>query len=356
MLTEYIKTVHWENVQPTKWGAEIPNLLRIAISVTEVSLQRYAVDTLRNHIAHQSGLYGTTLAVIPILFHCLDSPEINDKRWVLELLYVIQFQNPGYSKLHSEVYDAMLQEREKIEPFLKHPNSLHRLFSAHLLSRFVLHADVSANWLISQLSIEVVENVKINLVYCVGKIVSDNATVEKDTLDQILLSLKMLIGTNNFSLACHSLIASIKIRGDETDHTTISQLLDCIKHFTTEYDDDFSPYVDVAYNLCSTLARFKEPLRLSLMIQALSIATSPNMVLQLVMEMMRTYKFQKRQYNEPFLAKLTLNQRQVSESILSCDLFWESEKNIPISQTYLIDLRSRKNLLEQLEIATVVID
>ncbi|MBZ0284248.1 MAG: hypothetical protein K8L97_26145 [Anaerolineae bacterium] len=354
---DQINSVNWQQIQPPRWANEIPRLLRLMLQSLDYTTRRNTIDTLSNHIAHQSGIYETTIATLPVLLYLLDDPAVNDKEWVLELLYVIRFQNPNLSKLYSQVYEIMLQAQDKISRFLNDANLINRLFAAHILSRFVLHADQSAARLRSRLQIEQDEDVKINVIYCLGELVSHNSSATKATITHILSDLEILAQSPYFYIRCHSLIAYIRIRHDETPDQFIEGLMQCVKEFSTEYDSPVLNAANTSYDICRALAQFSEPRRLNLMTHALSIATSRRMVYSLANELLWSYDFRRKDYVTPIsLSEITHNQYRVIQAILSADLFWESGSNVSIEITYKTDLSSRDNLRKQLEQAKVVGD
>lgn len=354
---EQIDSVNWQEIQPPRWANEIPQLLRLMLQALDYTTRRNTIDTLSNHIAHQSGIYETTIATLPVLLYLLGDPAVNDKEWVLEVLYDIQFQNPNLSKLHSQVYEGMLQAQDKISRFLSDANLWNRIFAAHILSRFVLHADRPAVLLRSQLQIEQEEDVKINLIYCLGELVSHNSSATKATIAYILSDLEVLAQSSHFYIRCHSLIAYIRIRHDETPDQFIAGLMQCVKEFSTEYDSPVLNAANTSYDICRALAQFSEPRRLNLMTHSLSIATSRRMIYSLVNELLWSYDFRRKDYVTPIsLSKISHNQYRVIQAILSADLFWESGSNVSIEITYKTDLSSRDNLRKQLEHAKVVGD
>ena len=60
-IQQMIDDVDWESTNPSQWAQEVPKSLKLLINEGETENGIAAREKLRNHIAHQSGIYEITL-------------------------------------------------------------------------------------------------------------------------------------------------------------------------------------------------------------------------------------------------------------------------------------------------------
>jgi hypothetical protein len=264
-----IDKTDWNAIEPSQWAEKIPNLIRILLSSAPSGDQEAAVQTLKNYIAHQSGLYDTTLGAIPVLLYLLNHPSVNDKLWILQILaairidYVVSHTAPESNEFARRVYNELKTGLSTIETYLSHHHDSYREFAVRILSRFVLDLDRVLPQILEQLEVEKSLGVQKSLLIALGDIanIADQPSIQKIT--EILETWSKV---SNFELKCEAVISWLKVHTGDLATPVQDGLIDCV-HLLATSSSRLSQMETmlIASRICTAAQNLNETIRRNLL-------------------------------------------------------------------------------------------
>lgn len=236
---EIIDRVKWEDFSSPskKWAMEIPLLLHKLISVDNPNEHRYDIQCLRNHIAHQTGIYQTTVATLPVLLELLNLSEVVNKRWVLEALWAIRTDNIKYMDFYTEdkrsliknVYNTMFDNIDRILPFLEHEDGYCRAFAARILLHLSYHPQVIFPYIWSYLKREKDDETIIMATNELDFIFKNNPHITPLMISTTLDILKLIMVSSNVYVRCYMALKHIQIHPSPIGGNIENVIIECIQ-------------------------------------------------------------------------------------------------------------------------------